>query len=83
MYYQPMHQALLYLWDFDGEGTSTEPTPIFVFATEGKKRVALRATSESGCVINLTDSVVANSSVGPISTYSVTEIKNYSMSIWI
>jgi PKD repeat protein len=67
--------AITYLWDFDGEGTSTEPTPIFVFATEGKKRVALRATSESGCIINLSDSVVANSSVGPISTFSVTEIK--------
>jgi PKD repeat protein len=67
--------SISYAWDFAGEGVSNQATPIFVFGTQGKKKVSLQASSESGCVINLSDSVVANSSVGPISTFTITEIK--------
>ncbi|MDZ4666808.1 MAG: PKD domain-containing protein [bacterium] len=66
---------ITYLWNFAGEGTSTEAMPLFVFASSGKKYVNMVASNGSGCVLTYADSVMANSSVGPISTFIVTEIK--------
>lgn len=64
-----------YLWNFSNEGTDTVPMPLFVFANAGRKLVNMRLESESGCVFNYSDSVVANSSAGPIATFNVTEIR--------
>ncbi|MCG9881422.1 MAG: PKD domain-containing protein, partial [Bacteroidia bacterium] len=64
-----------YSWNFANEGTDTVPMPLFVFDSPGKKFVTMRVEAESGCVFSFSDSVVANSSAGPISTFNVTEIR--------
>lgn len=38
-----------YLWDFNGEGTSTDKNPTFNFPTSGLKKVKFSTQSTSGC----------------------------------
>ena len=64
-----------YLWSFANEGTDTVPMPLFVFANAGRKFVSMRVEASSGCTFVFSDSVTVNSSMGPISTFSVSEIR--------
>ncbi|MCF8427792.1 MAG: PKD domain-containing protein [Bacteroidia bacterium] len=63
-----------YLWDFAGEDTSTNVNPVYYFSFDGKRKVTMTAKSESGCTKTYSDSIVVNSSTGPIATYLHTEV---------
>lgn len=42
-----------YLWDFNGEGSSTDKDPVFNFKEPGKKRISLRVETHKGCIDSL------------------------------
>ncbi|OYU95780.1 MAG: hypothetical protein CFE21_11625 [Bacteroidetes bacterium B1(2017)] len=64
-----------YVWNFAGEGNSIEANPLFLFSSTGKRYVSLTASSTSGCSKFVSDSVQVNSSIGPVSTFTASEIK--------
>ncbi len=41
--------SMSYLWDFNGEGNSTDKHPVFNFNEQGTKTISLRAISDMGC----------------------------------
>jgi gliding motility-associated-like protein len=43
-----------YLWDFNGEGSSTLENPIFKFATPGVKKINFSVKSQDGCWSDVT-----------------------------
>lgn len=45
------------LWDFAGQGTSTDANPKFTFISTGNKNVSLQVTTASGCVYQRQDVV--------------------------
>ena len=46
--------AILWFWDFDGDGTSVEVNPTFTFPDTGQQAVTLIVTHESGCQDSIT-----------------------------
>lgn len=54
-----------YAWDFNGEGTSTQESPSFDFATAGEKSITLQVTSPDGtATITKTINIVASGTGG-------------------
>ncbi|MEQ8808660.1 MAG: PKD domain-containing protein, partial [Imperialibacter sp.] len=55
-----------WVWDFNGEGSSTDPSPNYAFDSGGEKTITLTATLADGCVnvAQNTINLVAGSPVG-------------------
>lgn len=51
-------ESTTYLWDFDGEGTSTEQDPVFKFSREDTYSVTLVASDNLGVTSTITQDVV-------------------------
>jgi PKD repeat protein len=59
-----------YLWDFNGEGTSTAQNPTFNFADGGSKTIKLTVTDNDGQTGNISK-VLSVAHVAPVPTFNV------------
>lgn len=58
-----------WVWDFGGQGTSTEENPVFTFSNPGAYDVALTVTGESGCSKILVKNIIVIEGTLPVFSF--------------
>lgn len=63
--------GILYAWDFDGESTSTDITPVYQFSSYGIKEIEIKAKSFNRC--ESIDTVYVRIHDNPVSSFTANE----------
>ncbi|MFT7160312.1 MAG: PKD repeat protein, partial [Bacteroidia bacterium] len=60
-----------WLWDFDGQGSSTEQNPVYTFSTPGTYTIGLEVSTAQGCTGQVFRDVIVSESICPTADFIV------------